>query len=126
MVLNILKGQYPLKEVNTIYQKWFSEDNDVKDLVDVDLFEDGDDGDGIDGGDQGGEEKGVQQSGRILTKNTCHFKFGFLIILFTSITISIFTRIIAVYQGRQSWWKYQDIYFWVLFEHFWSEELFFE
>ncbi len=58
-VIKILSVTRTSREKEIFYQKWFTKDDDVEDLVDVNLLEDGDDGDGIDGGDQGGEEQGV-------------------------------------------------------------------
>ena len=45
-----------------IVEERLAEDDDVEDFVDVDLFEDGDDGHGVDGGDQGRKQKRLQES----------------------------------------------------------------
>ena len=45
-----------------IVEERLSEDDDVEDFVDVDLFEDGDDGHGVDGGDQRRKQKRLQES----------------------------------------------------------------
>ncbi len=55
---------------DSVVKKWFSEHDDVQDLVDVNLFKDGNDGDGVDGGDEWGEKEGLQNLWRIFAENS--------------------------------------------------------
>ena len=48
-----------------VVEERLSEDDDVEDLVDVDLLEDGEDGDRVDGHDQRREEERLQDARRV-------------------------------------------------------------
>ena len=68
LLLNLHIGLKHVVEDNShrVIEQGLSEHNNVQDLVNLDLLKDGEDSHRVHGGDEGGEEEGLEQTGRVV------------------------------------------------------------